>query len=347
MRRPESRPHGLWLIIALAVALALGGAGLAAAQTTKTLRIGADVPKDVPASDGIACMATEVAKRTAGRIKIEYYPNSQLGTPEEQIAGTRAGSQEGWFGAAGQTARLLSTYQLTSPAFAHPDRGAALALLRSPFFDGVRAELQQKHGLVTVFYDWYRGDRELLAKRPIRSVQDLQGLKLRVPASPAKVAAWKKLGASPTPIPPAELYMALKEGVVDGLEIELETMHADHHDEVAKYLTLTHHESSFASLIVNQKFWDGLTADDRKILKDVAGECGRGVTASIEERDRKTLEAMKKEMKVEVITLTPAQREPFLKIGQQGFEELEAQKKWWPAGTVAKIRARDPQYYRP
>jgi hypothetical protein len=47
------------------------------------------------------------------------------------------------------------------------------------------------------------------------------------------------------------------------------------------------------------------------------------------------------------MTLTPAQREPFLTIGQQGLDELEVQKKWWRAGTVAKIRARDPQYYRP
>ncbi len=334
-------------VIVLVAALALAAPGTAAAQAPRTMRIGADVPKDVPASQGISCMAEQVGKRTAGRVKLEYYPNSQLGTAEEQIAGTRAGSQDGWFGAAGQMARLLSTYQVMSPAFAHRDRGAVLAVLRSPFFDGVRAELQQKHGLVTLFYDWFRGDRQLLTKRPIRKLEDLQGLKLRVPPSPAKVFAWKKLGASPTPIPPSELYLALKEGIVDGVEIEIETMHAEHLDEIVKYLTLTHHESSFASLVINQKFWEILTGDERKTLKEAADECGRWVSANVDALDKKTAETMNKELKVELITLTPAQREPFFTLGQQGLDELEVQRKWWPAGTVAKIRAKDPQYYRP
>jgi len=335
------------LVVVAVVSLAFGAPGIAGAQATKTMRIGADVPKDVPVSEGIYCLAEKVGAQTSGRVKIEYYPNSQLGTPEEQIAGTRAGSQEGWFGAAGQMARLVSTYQLFSPAFAYQDREAVLALLRSPYFDGVRTELQHKHGLVTLFYDWFRGYRQLLAKRPIRKLEDLQGLKLRVPASPAKVFAWKKLGASPTPIPPAELYMALKEGVVDGLEIELETMHADHHDEIAKYLTLTSHEASFASLVVNQGFWQTLAPDDRKIIKAAADECGRRASATTEALDKKTVEVMQKELRVEVITLTPAAREAFLKVGRQILDELDAQNKWWPVGTVAKIRAKDPQYYRP
>lgn len=341
------RVPAVWMTIVLGTLVVLGAPAIAAAQATKTMRIGADVPKDVPASEGIYCLAEQVGKRTAGRLKIEYYPNSQLGTAEEQIAGTRTGSQDGWFGAAGQMARLLSTYQIVSPGFAYPDRAAMLALLRSPFFDGIRTELQQKQGLVTIFYDWFRGHRQLLAKRPIRKLGDLQGLKLRVPPSPAKVFAWKKLGASPTPIPPSELYMALKEGVVDGVEIEIQTMHSEHLDEIAKYLTLTFHESSYASLVVNQGFWQTVTADERKIVKDAADECGRWVSANTDAIDQKAIETMKKELKVEVITLTPAEREPFLKVGQQGLDELEVQKKWWPAGTVVKIRAKDPQYHRP
>jgi TRAP-type transport system periplasmic protein len=333
-------------VVAILVALA-ALSGPVAAQPAKVMRIGADVPKDTTVSDGIVCLADRTAKRTSGRVKIEYYPNSQLGTAEEQIAGTRTGSQEGWFGSNPQMARLFSTYQILSPAFAHADRPAMLALLRSPFFDGVRGELQQKQGLVTLFYDWSRGDRHLLAKRPIRRLEDLQGLKLRVPPSPAKTASWKKLGASPTPIPPAELYMALKESVVDGLEIELQTMHADHLDEVAKYLTLTHHEATLTSLVINQAFWQTLTGDEQKALRDGADECGRRVNQTTEAQDQKTIELMKKEQKVEVITLTPAQREPFLRIGQQGLDELEAQKKWWPAGTVAKVRAKDAQYFKP
>ncbi len=334
------------LVVAI-ISVVLALATPAAAQSTKVLKIGADVPKDTTVSDGIACLADKTGKRTSERVKLEYYPNSQLGTAEEQIAGTRTGSQDGWFGSNPQMARLLSTYQILSPAFAHRDRLAMLAVLRSPFFDGVRGELLQKHGLVTVFYDWFRGERHLLTKRPIRRIEDLQGLKLRVPPSPAKTASWKKLGASPTPIPPAELYMALKEGVVDGLEIELQTMHADHLDEVAKYLTLTHHEATLTSLVINQHAWQRLTSDEQKALRDSADECGRWVNQTMEAQDLKTIEAMKKEQKVEVITLTPAAREPFLRIGQQGLDELEVQKKWWPAGTVAKIRAKDPQYFKP
>lgn len=316
------------------------------AQSVKVLRIGSDIQDDVAVSRGIHRLSEIVSKQTQGRIKIEYYPTNQLGTSEEQISGTRMGTQEGWFGANGQMARLLSTFQLVSPPFAYKDKEARLAVEGSPFFDKVRAELRQKYGMVILFYDWFRGYRQLYTKRPVRKIEDLKGLKLRVPPSPARILAWQRLGASPTPVASGEMYMALKEGVVDGIELEELDLHAAHIDEVAKYATLTSHDAIFVSVAINKKFWESLTPEDRKILQAAAVEAREYVDQISPEMVKRTFEISRKEEKVEFISLTAAQREEFLKVGQQVLDELEATKKWWPQGTVAKIRARDPFYFK-
>lgn len=316
-----------------------------AADNLITIRIGSDIDRTVVLSQGVFRVADDVAKRSKGRIKILYFPNSELGSAEEQISGARSGTQEVWFGANPQMGRLIPAFQLFSPAFAYEDREAMRAVLDSEFFADLREQALKKVGMRMLSWDWFRGHREVCSIRPVRTLEDLKGLKLRVPPAPAKLASWKALGASPTPTAAAEVFMALQEKVVEAVEIELQTIHQEHFDEVCKYLTLTAHDSTYSSFTVNEAFWSKLSPADQKLIVDAIREEGKWVAVHFDEEEAKTRAAMEK-MGVQFIELSKQERARWFALGQASFLELEKTKKWWPDGAVEKIHARDRHYYQ-
>ena len=318
----------------------------AAADPAITIRIGSDIDRGVVLSQAVYRLADRVSERTKGRIKILYFPNSELGSAEEQIAGTRSGTQDLWFGANPQMGRLVPAFQLYSPAFVYEDRNAMRAVLNSEFFANLRDQALTSVGMRMLSWDWFRGYRYLCTIRPIRTLEDLRGLKVRVPPAPAKLASWKKLGASPTPTAPAEIFMALQEKVIEGVEIELQTIHREHYDEICKYLTLTAHDATYSSFTVNDAFWKTLGPADQKIVVDAIQEAGQWAAAHFDEEEAQTRTAMEK-LGVVFIELPKPERQRWIALGQENYVELEKSKQWWPAGTVEKIRAKDPRYYKP
>ncbi len=316
-----------------------------AAEPALTIRIGSDIDRGVVLSQAVFRLADRVKQLTNGRINVQYFPNSELGNAEEQISGARSGTQEIWFGANPQMGRLVPAFQLFSPAFAYEDRNAMRAVLNSEFFAGLRDEALKKAGMLMLSWDWFRGYRYLCAIRPVRTLEDLKGLKLRVPPAPAKLASWKKLGASPTPTAASEIFMAMQEKVIEGVEIELQTIHKEHFDEVCKYLTLTAHDETYSSFTVNEAFWVNLKPADQKIVVDAIHEAGQWAAAHFDEEEAQTRKVMEKQG-VQFIELSKQERQRWFALGQENFVELEKSKRWWPEGTVEKIRAKDPRYYK-
>ncbi|TCS97720.1 tripartite ATP-independent transporter DctP family solute receptor [Tepidimonas ignava] len=112
-------------------------------------------------------------------------------------------------------------------------------------------------------------------RRPITKVEDIAGLKLRVIPNPINVDWVSALGANPTPLPFPELYAALEQRAVDGQENPVATIWGAKFYEVQKYLTLTYHQYNPQSVVVSKKFWDSLSADDRRILQEAALESAK------------------------------------------------------------------------
>jgi tripartite ATP-independent transporter DctP family solute receptor len=109
-------------------------------------------------------------------------------------------------------------------------------------------------------------------KRPINTVDDIAGLKLRVIPSPINIDWVKALGANPTPLPFPEVYSALEQGAIDGQENPISVVAANKFWEVQKYMALTNHQYNPQSVIFSKKVWDTLSAADKKILEDSAQE---------------------------------------------------------------------------
>jgi tripartite ATP-independent transporter DctP family solute receptor len=130
----------------------------------------------------------------------------------------------------------------------------------------------EKQGFIGLaFYD--SGSRSLYTvKKPVKSLADVKGLKIRVQQSDLWVAMLQAMGANATPMPYAEVYTALKTGVVDGAENNWPSYDTSHHYEVAKYYAITDHSLAPEMLLMSKKVYDGLTPAEQKIIRDAAKE---------------------------------------------------------------------------
>ena len=147
-------------------------------------------------------------------------------------------------------------------------------MVDGPFGKGLHAKLEEK-GMVGLAY-YELGFRNITnSKRPIAKVEDIAGLKLRVIPNPINVDWVTALGANPTPLPFPELYAALEQKAVDGQENPVATIQGAKLYEVQKYMTLTNHQYNPQSVVISKKFWDTLSADEKKVVQDAATESAK------------------------------------------------------------------------
>jgi tripartite ATP-independent transporter DctP family solute receptor len=168
-------------------------------------------------------------------------------------------------------ASLVKDFAIYDFPFLFGNPKEADAVVDGPFGQNLHKKLEDK-GLVGLAY-YELGFRHITnSKRPITKVEDIAGLKLRVIPNPINVDWVSALGANPTPLPFPELYAALEQKAVDGQENPVATIKGAKLYEVQKHITLTNHQYNPQSVVISKKFWDSLSAGDRKILQDAATE---------------------------------------------------------------------------
>jgi tripartite ATP-independent transporter DctP family solute receptor len=157
----------------------------------------------------------------------------------------------------------------------------------------MHAKLEEK-GLVGLGY-YELGFRHMSnSKRAINKVSDIDGLKLRVIPNPINVDWVKALGANPTPLPFPELYAALEQKAVDGQENPVATINGAKLFEVQKHLALTGHQYNPQSVVISKKFWDTLSAAEKKIVSDAVTESSVFQRTTARALEAGTLEGLKK-----------------------------------------------------
>jgi tripartite ATP-independent transporter DctP family solute receptor len=157
----------------------------------------------------------------------------------------------------------------------------------------MHAKLEEK-GLVGLGY-YELGFRHMSnSKRAINKVSDIDGLKLRVIPNPINVDWVKALGANPTPLPFPELYAALEQKAVDGQENPVATINGAKLYEVQKNLALTGHQYNPQSVVISKKFWDTLSAAEKKIMSDAVAESSKFQRTTARALEAGTLEGLKK-----------------------------------------------------
>jgi len=249
-------------IIALLLSLAMAS-GASAQQ--KTYRIGYLLPTNSQLGAGASAFADEVAKRTGGRIRIEQYPNSTLGGEVEMLDGLKLGSVDFALVSAAALSNMIPEVGVFSIPFLFRDADHAHHVLDSPLGQSYLDKFREK-GVVGLAWG-ENGMRQLTnAKHPIRTPDDLKGLKLRLPQSEVMVAGFKALGAETAAIGFPQLYAALRTGQVDGEENPIATIQSAKFASVQKYLTLSSHVYDPAAILISGESWKEFSEADRAIL---------------------------------------------------------------------------------
>jgi len=240
------------------------------AQTTLKLAHGMPPVEDENIHRAVSVFKKIVEQKTAGKVKVEIYPANQLGREREQFEGVKLGTIEMCMIADGPIAGFFPEIMIIGIPYLYSNEAVAWRSLDSAFGKGLFEEMRKKTGVRTLGIG-ENGFRNFTNRvRPIRTPDDLKGLKIRTMENPAHMAMVKALGASPTPIAWGEVYMALQQGVVDGQENPVSVIQVAKFNEVQKYLTLDGHVYSILPILINDKFFLSLSPDVQKIITDTA-----------------------------------------------------------------------------
>lgn len=233
------------------------------------LRLGHTFAPEHPFSVCLDGMAKDIKEATQGAVEIQVFPSAQLGSEIDVANSLKMGSVDmGLFGTA-ILHPLDVRMSIEELPYAWPKRENAYAALDGDLGKALD-KLMEKHGIVGLSW-WEAGYRQTTNnKKPITSVEDFKGLKIRVPNNAMRIDTFKLLGAEPAPITFAEVFTALQQGAIDGQENPLATIQSSKLYEVQKYLALTNHIWGSGYLAISKKAWDELSADQQKIVREKA-----------------------------------------------------------------------------
>jgi tripartite ATP-independent transporter DctP family solute receptor len=262
-------------LLVLALALATG----AGAQTK--LKWAHVYETSEPYHTAALWAAGEINKRTANRYVVEVFPASTLGKETDINQGLTLGTVDIIYTGQLFTGRTYGPLAIGGAPYMFRDFAHWQRYSTSPLFTQLAEGYREKSGGNKVVAITYYGERHVTSNKPINKPEDMKGLKIRVPDAPLYTMFPRAVGANPTPIAFAEVYLALQNGTVDAQENPLPTIDAKKFYEVQKYIVLTGHITDALITIVGGPTWNKLSEADRKTFEAVLKEAATRATNEI------------------------------------------------------------------
>ena len=284
------------LIAALAAVLPLA-AVLTPAQAQdikeRSYKFALQNPKGHPLEQGAAKFAELVASKSGGKMKVNVFAGGTLGGDAANVSALHGGTIEFVMLNSGILASQVKDFEVFDFPFMFANSKEADAVVDGPFGQKLHAKLADKNIIGLAYTEL--GFRNITnSKRPINTVEDIAGLKLRVIPNAINVDWVKALGANPTPLAFPEVYAALEQKAIDGQENPLSVILANKFFEVQKHLALTSHQYNPQSIIFSKKVWDTLSPAEQKILQDAASEAAKHQRQVNRDAVASQLDALKK-----------------------------------------------------
>ena len=244
------------------------GGGSESAETV-TIRFGHSGTEDHQYQVFAAKFKELVEEQSGGRLAVEIFPNAILGNDREMIESMLMGQLEMFVGSS--TTSWVPETAITDMPFLYRDYEHAYSCYDGFLFDELGSRFEE-NGMTLLGYvsiGWRNISNNV---RPINSVEDLQGLKIRVPDMEVYAATFEAMGATTVTVSLNELYMALQQSVADGQDNPASTFWAQSFQEVQDYLTLTHHMLGTNFVLVNSSWLGGLPQEDQDLIRSAAKE---------------------------------------------------------------------------
>ena len=322
----------LGMVVAL-LAVGLAGPGSAGAQQPIVIKLGnVQATADI-VQTGLKKFADLVAERTKGQIQVQIFPASQLGTEQELLEGVQLGTIHMFEGSTGSVGRFLPDLEAFAAPYIWRDPDHMLKVARGPVGQGLAERLVKAKGMRVLDFGWLFGNRYLTTKsKPIQKPEDLKGMKIRVQPTAIYLETIKAMGANPTTMDFKEVYLGLQSGVIDGQENPPFVIFNNKLFEVQKFVMLTGHITQNQAVVINDKFYQGLSPEFRKILTEAAYEAGNFQNDLILKSEKEYLDKLKEKGMTIVQPDVKAFREATKDVWKKVSEK-------WEPGLYEKIQA--------
>jgi len=258
---------------------------------------------------------------TNGKVKVEIYPNSQLYKDKEELEALQLGAVQmlapslAKFGPLG-----AKEFEVFDFPCIFPNKEGLHKITQGSIGKHLLAKLDSK-GIVGLAY-WDNGFKVFSSNKPVKTVAEFKGQKMRIQSSKVLDAQMRSLGAIPQVMAFSEVYQALQTGVVDGTENPPSNMYTQKMHEVQKYANVSNHGYLGYAVIVNKKFWEGLPADLRASLEKAMNEATVYANDVAGKDNDDALAAMKASGKTEFFQPTTAERDVLCKAMQPVYEQM-------------------------
>jgi tripartite ATP-independent transporter DctP family solute receptor len=273
-----------------------------------------------------------VEKKSGGRITIKFFPADQLGGDIAQIEQMMTNSIQFYGDVLVWYANWVKDFSIFGWGFTFRDNDHLQNFIDSPACREMYEEFRKRFGL-RILAAAPTQPRILFCKKPVFSIEDIQGIKMRVPEIETYLRVWEALGTRPTRVTWAEVYLALRQGVIDACEGPVSAAYAAKFHEPAPYVTHTDHLISTTHVTMNDKAFQGLPGDLQRVVTEAARETAR---FSRHEGERLTNEVMKK-MVAEGSKIIWTDTTPFKKRLDAAVKEME-KKGLWGKGLYEKVQ---------
>lgn len=255
------------LILATLMVVMLAGCGDNGADDDRiNIKIGTVTSENAPVSQALMRMKEEIEEKTNGRFYVQLYFGGQLGGEQEMLELTRVGDIEMTTSQHLNVSGTIGELAALESYFMFDDYDHAFRFMDSPGGQAMLDAYQQMDLQGMGFFP--TGFRQFTNnKRPIETVEDLQGLKIRG-YSPVQIAAWEALGLNLTAVNWNELFTSMQQSLVDGQESALSSIYEQKFYEVQDYISLTSHLISSDILVCNQAWFDSLSPEDQELITE-------------------------------------------------------------------------------
>lgn len=286
------------------------GSNVEPTQNAKIMKFGSINTKERSITLAMNKFAEIVEKETNKGIKVEVFPDSQLGGERDNYEGLQLGTLQASIVSTAVTSSFSPNMSILDLPFLFKDNETAYRVLDGEIGDKLLSQLPDQ-GVIGMNF-WENGYRHLTNNiKEVRSPDDLKGLKIRTMESPIHLDMWKELGVYPTPMAFPELFTALQQGIVDGQENPYVVTATNRFYEVQDYLTVTQHVYGANIFLISKIFWDTLSDEEKDIITKAAEEA-KVYQREIEQKQAGEYLSLLKEKGMKITELTTEEKQKFI-----------------------------------
>ncbi len=284
---------------ALAVSLLLVGS-LTAQAADRVIKLNIGTPPGHPYNVGAEAFKNAVEEGSAGSIEVQLYPSAQLGGEVESVKNLQLGTLEATIVSTSNLSSFYENYQVFSVPYLFKSVECSFDVMDSEVGQNFSRELVERANLRVLGYPTFGGRHLFNTVRPVKTVEDVAGLKIRAPDKLLE-ATWKQLGANPVPLPFPEVFNALQQGVIDGDANPLASIVTFKWYEAARYVSLTNTAVGIGVLLISEPFFQSLPEEQQSLLIE-AGRIGTAANRKSEAKLNEESEAFLRQEGVQIDT---------------------------------------------